>query len=138
MRSSCSTFSPGTIGVRIKAEIRSEQELTASIGVAASKFIAKIASDLEKPDGLVVVPAGEEAEFLAPLDVRRLWGAGPKTVARLHALGAHTVGGVARLGRKRLIGAFGDVHAVRVLQVESRIDYRNHDVFLHTVINIPR
>ncbi len=113
-----------TIARRIKAEIRDEESLAASIGVAGSKFIAKLASDLEKPDGLVVVPPGEEREFLGPLDVRRLWGAGPKTVARLHALGAHTIGGVARLGRKRLIEKLGDVYGARLFALSQGLDER--------------
>jgi DNA polymerase-4 len=61
--------------------------LTASAGIAASKFVAKVASDLRKPDGLVEVPAGREAEFLAPLAVEKLWGVGPKTAEVLHARG---------------------------------------------------
>jgi nucleotidyltransferase/DNA polymerase involved in DNA repair len=113
-----------TIAGAIKTDIRNEEALAASIGVAGSKFIAKLASDLEKPDGLVVVPPGEEREFLAPLDVRRLWGAGPKTVARLHALGAHTIGGVARLGRKRLVEKFGDVHGARLFALSQGLDDR--------------
>lgn len=113
-----------TIARMIKTGIRAEESLAASIGVAGSKFIAKLASDLEKPDGLVVVPPGQEREFLAPLDVRRLWGAGPKTVARLHALGAHTIGGVARLGRTRLVEKFGDVHGARLFALSQGLDAR--------------
>jgi nucleotidyltransferase/DNA polymerase involved in DNA repair len=113
-----------TIAETIKTEIRNEEALAASVGVAGSKFIAKLASDLEKPDGLVVVPPGEEREFLAPLDVRRLWGAGPKTVAQLHALGAHTIGGVARLGRTRLVAKFGDVHGARLFALSQGLDDR--------------
>ena len=113
-----------TIARAIKAEIRDEEALAASIGVAGSKFIAKLASDLEKPDGLVIVPPGEEREFLAPLEVRRLWGAGPKTVARLHALGAHTIGGVGRACRKRLVEKFGEVHGARLFALSQGLDQR--------------
>jgi DNA polymerase IV len=96
------------IAARIKDEVRREERVTASIGVAPSKFLAKIASDLRKPDGLVVVPdAGVEA-FLAELPVERLWGAGAKAVTRLHRLGARTFGDVARLGRERLVQSFGE------------------------------
>ncbi|WP_420463979.1 DNA polymerase IV [Candidatus Palauibacter sp.] len=85
------------IAARVKRRIAREERLTASVGVAASKYVAKVASDLEKPDGLVVVPAGTEREFLAPLEVSRLWGAGPKIQARLAGLGLETIGKVARL-----------------------------------------
>jgi nucleotidyltransferase/DNA polymerase involved in DNA repair len=68
----------------IKENIWRQEELRASIGVAPNKFLAKIASDLEKPDGLVVVAPGEELSFLRDLPVERLWGVGPKTAAELH------------------------------------------------------
>src|SRR5216110_3709787 len=72
-----SLFGPAPEAVReIKRRIRAETGLTASAGLAANKFIAKVASDLRKPDGLVVVEAGREAEFLAPLPIERLWGVG--------------------------------------------------------------
>ena len=66
--------------------IERAERLTASVGVASNKYVAKVASDLEKPDGLVVVPPGSEAEFLAPLDLSRLWGAGAKTQKVVGAL----------------------------------------------------
>src|SRR5207237_226071 len=72
-----------------------ETGLVASVGVATTKFLAKIASDLAKPDGLLVVEPGTEAAFLDPLPLERLWGVGPATLARLEALGVHTVGEVA-------------------------------------------
>ena len=70
------------VGRKIKQAIHDEIELTASVGVAANRLVAKIASDLRKPDGLVVVPAGEEREFLAPLAIERLWGVGAQDAAR--------------------------------------------------------
>jgi DNA polymerase-4 len=79
----------------IKDRIRRELRLTASVGVAANKFVAKVASDLDKPDGLVVVPAGRETEFLAPLPVGRLWGVGGTTERALEALGIRTIGQLA-------------------------------------------
>ncbi len=91
----------------IKAEIRSRTELTASVGVASAKLIAKIASDLKKPDGLVVVPPGTERAFLAPLPVRRLWGIGPKMEERLAKLGIHTIGQLADAKATRLLGTHG-------------------------------
>jgi nucleotidyltransferase/DNA polymerase involved in DNA repair len=95
------------IARRIKAQIREQTRLTASVGVAAAKLIAKIASDLKKPDGLVVVPPGTERAFLAPLPVRRLWGVGPKMEERLARLGIHTIGQLAEAGITRLLGTHG-------------------------------
>jgi DNA polymerase-4 len=83
------------IARRIKEDIRRETALTASVGVASSKLVAKIASDLRKPDGLVVVAPGTEAAFLAPLPVRRLWGVGPKMEESLARLGVTTIGALA-------------------------------------------
>ena len=81
---------------KIKARIRERLRLTASVGIAEVKFAAKVASDLRKPDGLVVVPEGGVREFLAPLPVSRLWGVGPKTEKVVLALGLRTIGDVAR------------------------------------------
>ncbi|MBX3027228.1 DNA polymerase IV [bacterium] len=96
------------IARRIKDAVRDEERLTASIGVAPSKFLAKIASDLRKPDGLVVVPPDGVAEFLAELPVHRLWGAGPRAMQGFRQLGASTIGAVARLPRGRLVETFGE------------------------------
>ena len=95
------------IARRIKARIRDEVGLTASAGVAPNKFVAKIASDLEKPDGLVEVAPGREAAFLRDLPLRRLWGVGPAAERELAALGARTIGDLARLGRGRLEARLG-------------------------------
>lgn len=97
-----------TIARRIKDEVRREERVTASIGVAPSKFLAKIASDIGKPDGLVVVPPDGIAAFLADLPVQRLWGAGPRSLAGFQRLGAMTIGAVARLPVERLIEVFGE------------------------------
>lgn len=96
------------VAVRIRARVFEETQLTCSVGVAACKFVAKIASDFNKPDGLTVVPGGEEESFLAPLPVRELWGVGPKTFERLAPLGVRTIGDLARLGEERLARALGD------------------------------
>jgi DNA polymerase-4 len=90
------------IARKLKAAIRDETRLTASVGVAASKLVAKVASDMRKPDGLVVVPPGGEAAFLAPLPVRRLWGIGPKMEEALAKLGIVTIGDLAALEPGRL------------------------------------
>ena len=112
------------IALRVKDMIRGEEELTASIGCAASKFVAKIASDLDKPDGLVVVEAGGEAEFLAPLPISRLWGAGPKALERFRRLGCATIGDAARMERDVLVRAFGDSMGDRFHRLSRGIDDR--------------
>ncbi len=90
------------IARELKQRIREQTSLTASVGVAGCKLVAKIASDLEKPDGLVVVPAGGEAAFLAPLPIRRLWGVGPKLEEQLAKLGIQTIGQLAATSPARL------------------------------------
>jgi DNA polymerase-4 len=95
------------IATAIRDAIRSELSLTASAGVATNKFIAKIASDMKKPDGLVEVPAGEERAFLAPLAVERMWGVGPKAAAALHAASIRTIGDLASAHPRRVAGALG-------------------------------
>lgn len=108
----------------IKDAIRKEERLTASIGCAESKFIAKIASDLDKPDGLVVVRPGEEAEFLAPLPIGRLWGAGPKALERFRRLGCATIGDAASLDRDVLVRTFGDSMGDRFHRLSRGVDDR--------------
>jgi nucleotidyltransferase/DNA polymerase involved in DNA repair len=89
---STTLFGPGaTIARAIKKQIREETGLCASVGVAPNKFVAKIASDLKKPDGLVIVEQGEVETFLQDLPISRLWGVGPKTEARLREIGIHTI-----------------------------------------------
>lgn len=105
---SAGLFGEGPVIAReIKKLIRQETGLTASAGVATSKLVAKIASDLEKPDGLTVVEAGYEREFLAPLPVKRLWGAGRKTLDALTLLNVETIGDVAALPPEILDARFG-------------------------------
>ena len=86
---------PRRIAARLKARVASEVRLAISVGAATSKSVAKIASDMDKPDGLTVVPPGEERGFLAPLPVEKLWGVGPKTAARLRAEGIERIGDMA-------------------------------------------
>jgi DNA polymerase IV len=95
------------IARRLKGAIRQETQLTASVGVAASKLVAKVASDIRKPDGLVVVPPGTEAAFLAPLPVRRLWGVGPKQEEELLKRGIRTIGELAALPSEALTRRLG-------------------------------
>ncbi len=104
-----SLFGPPPDAARaIKAKIRDSTGLTASAGVAPNKFLAKIASDLKKPDGLVVVPAGGEAEFLAPLPIARLWGVGKVMAEALSGLGITTIGQLQRMPRAVLVKRFGE------------------------------
>jgi DNA polymerase-4 len=98
---------PDSLGRYLKEEARKRTGLVLSVGIAANKLVAKIASDTGKPDGLVVVPPGTEAEFLAPLKVRALWGVGPKTEAVLHAAGFHTIGQLAAAGLAHLETSLG-------------------------------
>jgi DNA polymerase-4 len=91
----------------LKQRILDETGLTASIGVATNKLVAKVASDRQKPDGLTIVPPGEEAAFLAPLPVRRLFGIGPRTEERLREAGIERVSQLAETAPERLLTRFG-------------------------------
>ena len=115
------------IGRLIKDRIKEKEQLTASVGVAPTKYLAKIASDLEKPDGLVVVKADKIKEFLHPLPISRLWGAGKETQKALLKMGIHTIGELAVypeevLGKK--LGKVGNhfynlAHGIDTRKVES-------------------
>jgi len=107
----------------IKHRIREELALTASVGLATNKFLAKLGSDLEKPDGFVVVPEGHEAEFIRPLSVSKLWGVGPATAARLEGIGLKTVGAVADCPLPLLRAQLGD-HAEGLQRLARGIDDR--------------
>ena len=95
------------IARQIKQRIKEKEGITASVGVAPNKYLAKIASDLEKPDGLVVVPPERIAEFLHPLDIARLWGAGKHTQDKLRSMGIHTIGELAAFPREVLKDKLG-------------------------------
>jgi DNA polymerase IV len=119
---SAALFGDGpTIAVRIKSAVRDEVGLTASVGVATNKLVAKIASDLRKPDGLVVVPAGEEATFLAPLAIGRLWGVGAKTAAALTDYGVRSIGDLAAVPADVMERRFGK-HGVSLAERARGID----------------
>jgi DNA polymerase IV len=96
-----------TIGRELKRRVLEEAGLVVSVGVASNKLCAKVASDLRKPDALVVVPSGEEAAFLAPLPVRRLWGVGPQSRQTLADYGVATIGQLAALPEGTLRRRFG-------------------------------
>ena len=102
---------PERIARELRDEVRKATGLTLSVGVGTNKSVAKIASDLEKPSGLVVVRPGAEAAFLAPMPARALWGVGPKTEAVLKRAGVHTIGDLARRSSadaRRLLGSQGE------------------------------
>lgn len=93
---------PADIGRRIKQEIKQELQLTASVGVAVNKFLAKVASDVAKPDGFVMVDGENVQDFLDPLPVSKLWGVGKVANHRLQKLGIHTIGELRRQPRARI------------------------------------
>jgi DNA polymerase-4 len=99
--------SPTEIAVRLRRQVRDEVGLAITVGLACTKFLAKVASGVAKPDGLLVIPAGGELAFLHPLPVERLWGVGRVTAAKLHAEGLISVGQVARLGEDTLVALLG-------------------------------
>ncbi len=100
--------SPEETARQLKERIFAETGLTASAGVAPNKFVAKIASDLRKPNGLVVVKPEEVRDFLRPLDIGRLWGVGTKTLPLMHELGIRTIGDLADFSREELYRRFGE------------------------------
>ena len=98
----------GSIGRAIKEEIRCAVHLTASVGIAPNKFLAKMASDMNKPDGLCIIPYGREQEVLAPLPVRRLWGVGSVTEKKLLAAGFRTIADIQEAAPKKLSALLGN------------------------------
>jgi DNA polymerase IV len=99
--------SPVEVARRVRREVREAVGLPITVGVATTKFLAKVASGVAKPDGLLVVPSGGELRFLHPLPVERLWGVGPVTAAKLRRRGLVTVGQVARLAEATLVSTLG-------------------------------
>lgn len=98
----------GSIGRAIKEEIRSAVHLTASVGIAPNKFLAKMASDMNKPDGLCIIPYGREQEVLAPLPVRHLWGVGSVTEKKLLAAGFRTIADIQEAAPEKLSALLGN------------------------------
>jgi DNA polymerase-4 len=95
------------IAARLRREVRTRVGLPITVGVASTKFLAKVASGVAKPDGLLLVPPGGELEFLDPLPVERLWGVGPVSARKLRRCGLATVGEVARVGEAALVSVLG-------------------------------
>jgi DNA polymerase IV len=111
------------IARRIKQDIRREESLVASVGVAPNKFLAKLASELSKPDGFLVLHEADVEAFLNPLPVSRLWGVGKQTTRQLAALGLHTIGQVAQWPQAQLSTRFGSL-GTHILQLAHGIDDR--------------
>ena len=116
--------SPREYAQRLKAAVRAETGLVASVGIAPNKFLAKIASDLEKPDGLVVIGPDDIERILWPLSVRRIWGVGKKTAERLTDLGYTTVGELAQGEPARLVHALGERAARQLIALAHGQDDR--------------
>ena len=112
-----------TIGRRIKARIADEVGLTASVGVATNKFLAKLASDLEKPDGFVVIGADEVQQRLDPLPVKWIWGVGRVFARELNRLGITTIADLRHHPRRSLVDRWGD-HARHILALAEGRDER--------------
>ncbi|NLG84333.1 MAG: DNA polymerase IV [Firmicutes bacterium] len=110
------------IARRIVATIRQELGLSASVGVAPNKLVAKIASDLRKPGGFVVVRPGEVDDFLRDLSVRCLWGVGPRTEEYLARLGVKTIGGLRAIPREILVASLGEAGAALYDLCRGRAD----------------
>ena len=99
--------SPATIAARLRRQVLERVGLPITVGVARTKFLAKVASGVAKPDGLLVVPPDRELQFLHPLGVQRLWGVGPVTAEKLRSRGIYTVGEVAGLAEDVLVSMLG-------------------------------
>lgn len=125
---------PADVGRAIQREILRRTGLNASVGVAPTKFLAKLASDLAKPEGFRVIEAHETREVLDPLPVSRIWGVGPRTAKRLEALGVATIGDLARRERaevEREFGASGAwihdlAHGIDTRRVTPRREEKSH------------
>ena len=116
--------SPRAYAQRIKQAIYEETGLVASVGIAPNKFLAKLASDLQKPDGLVIIPPDRVREILWPLPIRRLWGVGKKTAEKLQTMGYETVGQIAQAEQSGLQKAFGPKLAAQLAALANGQDDR--------------
>jgi len=120
---------PAQIAERLRREVREQVGLPISVGVARTKFLAKVASAVAKPDGLLLVPPDGELEFLHPLPVERLWGVGPVTAEKLHDAGLHRVGDIAAVSQRALMellgrGAGRHLHALANVRDPRRVERR--------------
>ena len=113
------------IAAKIRAQVEQEEGITCSVGIAQSKFIAKLASQHCKPNGMLEIKSDRILEFLHPLPVRALWGVGPKTAESLDRLGLHTVADIANTPRSTLVRALGDATGETLYELDWGRDYRN-------------
>lgn len=116
---------PVEIARRLRRRVRDEVGLPISVGVARTKYLAKVASAVCKPDGLLVVDPEGELAFLHPLDVRRLWGVGPVTAAKLHERGLRTVGDVAAVPEDALVAMLGPATGRHLHALAGNVDPRS-------------
>ncbi len=140
--------SPAVVGQHIRERVRRETGLTCSVGAAATKFVAKVASGRAKPDGLLVIPPSETLAFLHPLPIRALWGVGAKTEESLLRIGLSTVGDVADAPLATLTRAVGEATGVKLHELAHGRDARQivtstaeksigHEVTFHTDVTDP-
>ncbi|MDJ0664496.1 MAG: DNA polymerase IV [Acidimicrobiia bacterium] len=115
---------PGDVGSALRAKVREELGLPASVGISAVKFISKLASEEAKPDGMHIVPAGTELEFLHPMPVRRLWGVGEATRVTLDALGVATIGDLTGVPESLLVKRLGPSLARHLSRLAMGVDPR--------------
>lgn len=113
---------PEAVAQAIKRRVREETGLTCSIGIAPNKLLAKIASDMQKPDGLTILTQADIEPRIWPLPVRKLWGVGPKTEARLAQPGIVTIGALAAAPRETLAEHFGEAHGVYLHEAAHGVD----------------
>lgn len=116
--------SPRQYALKLKQEIKEKTGIVASVGIAPNKFLAKIASDLEKPDGLVIVNKDHVQAFLDPLPVRRIWGVGAKTAAVLDRMRVKTIADLRKMSYEELHKTFGDKTAQHLFLLAQGIDER--------------
>ena len=116
--------SPVEIAARLRREVRERVGLPITVGVAASKVVAKMASRSAKPDGLLEVPPGAERGFLHPIPVEKIWGVGPATAGRLRGRGLRTVGDVARMGEPELAAIVVQAQGRRLHALAHNLDFQ--------------
>ncbi|CAM3406677.1 DNA polymerase IV [Mycobacterium intermedium] len=116
--------SPVQIAAQLRADVRDQVGLPITVGIARTKFLAKVASQEAKPDGLLLVPPDQELQFLRPLPVRRLWGVGAKTAEKLQAHGIRTVADVAELSESTLASMLGGAMGRQLYALSRNIDRR--------------
>lgn len=115
---------PIRVAARLRQDVRTRVGLPITVGIARTKFLAKVASQVAKPDGLLLVPPADELGFLRPLPVRRLWGVGAATAASLQAHGIETVADVAELGEPMLASLVGRAMGHRLFSLSRNVDHR--------------